>query len=202
MIIEKSQFSNHQIAKLVKGTVVPRPIAWISSVGKSGIPNLAPYSYFNVISSDPVMFITSIGPGINVGKEGDKDTLANIKETGDYVINMVSSSLASQMHASSTVYPKEISEFHKTGLTPAESRIVTAPRVKEALISMECTLDRVLEIGNFSQVIGELVCYHIQDEVYMENDKVNYDHYDPIGRMAANYAYIRDFFLPEKPDGI
>lgn len=197
MIIEKSQFTEYQIAKLVKGSVVPRPIAWISSVGKNGLQNLAPYSYFNVISHNPVMFITSIGLGSKVGKEGDKDTLANIKETGDYVINLVSARLANQMHKSSTIYPKEVSEFEKTGLTPAKSQLVTAPRVEEAAISMECKLNRVMELGDFNQVIGELVCYHIKDDVYMEGDKVDYDKFDPIGRMAANYTYVRDLFFPE-----
>lgn len=197
MIIEKSQFTEHQIAKLVKGSVVPRPIAWISSVGKSGVQNLAPYSYFNVISHNPVMFITSIGLGSKVGKDGDKDTLANIKETGDYVINLVSARLVNQMHKSSTIYPKEVSEFEKTGLTPVKSQLVTAPRVEEAAISMECKLKKVMELGDFNQVIGELVCYHIKDEVYMEGDKVDYDKFDPIGRMAANYTYVRDLFFPE-----
>lgn len=196
MIIEKSEFSKHQIAKLVKGTVVPRPIAWISSVGKSGIPNLAPFSYFQVISHNPVMFIISIGLGEKVGKDGDKDTLANIKETGDFVINMVSASLAPHMQKSSEIFPKDVSEFEKTGLTPVKSQIVTAPRVEEAVISMECTLNRVMELGDFNQVFGELVCYHIKDEVYMENDKVDYEAYDPIGRLAANYTYVRDLFFP------
>ncbi|MDR9418305.1 flavin reductase family protein [Gracilimonas sp.] len=184
------------MAKLVKGTVVPRPIAWISSVGKSGVFNLAPYSYFNVISHNPIMFIISIGKGSNVGKDGDKDTLANIKETGDFVINMVSASLAEQMQISSGVYTREESEFEKSGLTPIESNLVTAPRVKEALINMECKLNRVMELGDFNQVIGELECFHINDEVYMENDKVNYEVYDPIGRMAANYTFVRDLFFP------
>lgn len=196
MIIEKNQFNEHQIAKLVKGSVVPRPIAWISSVGKSGVQNLAPYSYFNVISHNPIMFITSIGLGSKVGKDGDKDTLANIKETGDYVINLVSASLANQMQISSTVFPKGVSEFERTGLSPVKSQLVTAPRVKEAAISMECKLERVMELGDFNQVIGELVCYHINDEVYMEGDKVNYDKFDPIGRLAANYTYVRDLFFP------
>jgi flavin reductase (DIM6/NTAB) family NADH-FMN oxidoreductase RutF len=198
VIIEKSEFPERQIAKLVKGTVVPRPIAWVSSVGKSGIPNLAPYSYFQVISSDPIMFIISIGHGANVGKDGDKDTLANIKETGDFVINMVSASLAPQMQKSSHIFPKDVSEFDEAGLTPSKSQLVTAPRVKEALISMECKLNRVMELGNFNQVIGELVCYHIHDDVYMEGDKVNYEKYDPVGRMAANYTYVRDLFFPEE----
>lgn len=197
VIIEKSDFPNRQIVKLVKGTVVPRPIAWISSVGKSGIPNLAPYSYFQVISQDPIMFIISIGQGAKVGKDGDKDTLANIKETGDFVINMVSASLADQMHKSSLIFPKDVSEFKETGLTPAKSRLVNAPRVEEAVINMECELKQVMELGNFNQVIGELVCYHIKDEVYIENDKVNYAKYDPIGRMAANYTHVRDLFFPK-----
>ncbi|MBD3616964.1 MAG: flavin reductase family protein [Gracilimonas sp.] len=198
MIIEKSEFSKRQIAKLVKGTVVPRPIAWISSVGKTGIPNLAPFSYFQVISHDPVMFIISIGQGYKVGKDGDKDTLANIKETGDFVINMVSASLASHMQKSSEIFPKNVSEFEKTGLTPVKSQVVTAPRVEEAVISMECTLNRVMELGDFNQVIGELACYHIKDEVYMEGDKINYETYDPIGRLAANYTYVRDLFFPDE----
>lgn len=197
MIIEKSRFSERQVAKLVKATVVPRPIAWISSQGKDGIPNLAPFSYFNVISHNPIMFIISIGLGRKIGKD-DKDTLANIKDSGNFVINMVSASLAEQMQISSAIYPKQESEFEKSGLTPVKSQLVTAPRVEEALISMECTLDRVMQIGDFNQVIGELVCYHIKDEVYMEGDKVNYEVYDPIGRMAANYTYVRDLFFPGK----
>jgi len=197
VIIEKTEFADHQVVKLVKGTVVPRPIAWISSVGKDGIPNLAPFSYFNVISHNPIMFIISIGLGSKIGKD-DKDTLANIKDSGDFVINMVSASLAEQMQISSAIYPKEESEFEKSGLTPVKSQLVTAPRVEEALISMECTLDRVMQIGDFNQVIGELACYHIKDEVYMEGDKVNYEKYDPIGRMAANYTYVRDLFFPGK----
>lgn len=136
------------------------------------------------------------GPAENVGKTGDKDTLANIRECGDFVINMTSASLADQMHHCSTVYPKDVSEFEEAGLTVAESKIVTAPRVAEAPISMECVLREVLEFGNFNQIIAELVCYHINDEVYMENDKVNYQKYDPIGRMAANYTHVRDLFFP------
>ena len=196
MIIEKSQFSENDIVKLVKGTVVPRPIAWISTVGKSGIPNLAPYSFFNVISTDPIMFMIASGPGENVGKTGDKDTLANIRETGDFVINMTSAALADQMHHCSTVYPKDISEFEKTGLTVEDSKLVKAPRVAEAPISMECILKDILGYGNFNQIVGELVCYHIDDEVYMDNDKVDYQKYDPIGRMAANYTHVRDLFFP------
>lgn len=200
MIIDKTKFAEHDIIKLVKGTVVPRPIAWISSVGTSGIPNLAPYSFFNIISSKPLMFMIASGPGENVGKTGDKDTLANIRETGDFVINMTSASLADKMHYCSTVFPKDTSEFDEAGLTAAESKLVKAPRVSEAPINMECMLHQILEIGNFKQIIGELVCYHIDDAVYLDNDKVNYQTYDPIGRMAANYTHVRDLFFPGDPD--
>lgn len=198
MIIEKSEFSTRQIIKLVKGAVVPRPIAWISSVNENGDLNLAPFSFFNIISTNPVMFMVAFAPGEFVGKSGYKDTPSNIMETGDFVINLASASLADQMHKSSKVFEKEVNEFEEAGLTPAKSQLIKSPRVKEAPISMECELREVLEFGNFRQVIGELVCLHIKDEVYLEGDKVNYQTLDPIGRMAANYTHVRDLFFPNE----
>lgn len=197
MIIEQSDFPNRQVAKLVKGSVVPRPIAWVSTIDEQGVENLAPFSYFNIISHKPILFIISIGHGRSVGKEGDKDTLANIKESGEFVINLVSAKLAAEMQKSSGPYLKAKSEFSEAGLTPGKSRLVKAPLVEEAAINMECKLKKVMEMGDFTQVIAELVCYHIKDEVYMENDKVNYEAFDPIGRMAANYTYVRDLFFPD-----
>ncbi len=163
---------------------------------KTGDLNLAPFSFFNIISTDPILFMVAFAPGASVGKTGYKDTLSNIIETGDYVINLTSASLADQMHKSSEVFEKHINEFEKVGLTPAESKLIKSPRVEEAPISMECELRDVLEFGNFRQVVGELVCIHIKDQVYMDGDKVNYETFDPIGRMAANYTYVRDLFFP------
>lgn len=196
MIIDKSEFVTRDIIKLVKGSVVPRPIAWISSMDENKNLNLAPFSFFNVISTNPVFFMIAFAPGQTVGKTGFKDTLSNIKETGDFVINLSSAALADSMHQSSMAFPKDINEFEKTGLTPIKSHRIQSPRVGEAPISMECELRDVLQYGNFHQVIGKLVCYHIKDEVYLETDKVNYKTFDPIGRMAANYTYVRDLFFP------
>ncbi len=192
MIIEEKDFKNHQMSKLLKGTVVPRPIAWVSSVSAEGISNLAPFSYFTVISSDPMML------GFSIGNRPvqDKDTLANIKDTGEFVVNMVSAKLAEGMHISSKGFPAEVSEFEKAGVTELPGHAVDSPRVKESPISMECKLDRIIVIGGSSLVIGKVVCYHILDELYMENDKVDIKAFDPIGRLAGDYAYIREFFDP------
>jgi flavin reductase (DIM6/NTAB) family NADH-FMN oxidoreductase RutF len=196
VIIEKSQFSNPQIVKLVKGAVVPRPIAWISSTDKNGLLNLSPFSFFNIISTNPVMFMVAFAPGAFVGKTGHKDTLSNILETEDFVINLVSAALSERMQKSSEVFEKDVNEFDEAGLTATKSRLISSPRVEEAPISMECELRDVLEFGNFRQVVGELVCIHIKDDVYLEGDKVNYNNFDPIGRMAANYTHTRDLFFP------
>lgn len=197
MIIEKSEFPKREIVKIIKGAVVPRPIAWISSMTKTGDLNLAPFSFFNIISTNPVMFMVAFAPGASVGKTGYKDTLSNIIETKDFVINLASASLANQMHKSSEVFEKNVNEFEEVGLTAANSQLVKSPRVEEAPLSLECELRDVLGFGNFRQVIGELVCVHVKDEVYMDGDKVNYDTFDPIGRMAANYTHVRDLFYPE-----
>lgn len=192
MIIEEKEFEHHDMSKLLKGTVVPRPIAWVSSVSTDGISNLAPFSYFTVISSDPMMLGFSIGNR----PAQDKDTLANIKATGEFVVNMVSAKLATGMHISSKNYPSEINEFEKAGVTELSGHTVEVPRVKESPISMECRLDRIIVIGGSNLVIGKVVCYHIHEELYLENDKVDINKYDPIGRLAGDYAYIRDYFDP------
>jgi len=194
MIIDETHFNQHNIAKLVKGTVVPRPIAWISSSSRTGIRNLAPFSFFTVASLDPVLFCISISPGIDADKVGEKDTLANIRTTGEFVINIVSEQLANQMHESSKNYEHGIDEFERAGIESKESKIVQPPCVAKAPVNMECELKRVIPTGRNHLVLGELVCFHIRDEAYMENDKVNPRKLQPIGRMATDYTWVRDFF--------
>ncbi|HKK44955.1 MAG TPA: flavin reductase family protein [Balneolaceae bacterium] len=200
MIIDQSQFDQHNIAKLVKGTVVPRPIAWISSISKGGIRNLAPFSFFTVASLDPVQFCISISPGIDSNKSGEKDTLANIRVTGEFVINMVSEDQANQMHDSSKNYEHGVDEFNHAGIKSKESEIVQPPCVANAPVNMECELKRVIPMGRNHLVLGELVCYHIRDAVYMEGDKVDPHKLKPVGRMAGDYTFVRNFFSLPNPD--
>ncbi|WP_407270258.1 flavin reductase family protein [Radiobacillus sp. PE A8.2] len=197
MIIDHTQFSERQMDKLIKGAVVPRPIAWVSTVNKAGETNLAPYSFFTVASLDPITLCISIA-----AKEegnGAKDTLNNIREIGDFVINIVNAPLANAMYESSLNVPPHESEFELAGLTTAKSKHVTSPRVAESPISMECQLDQLIPVGNSTLVLGTLVCYHIDEEILADNDKVDPHNLEVIGRMAGDYTYSNNFFsLPIK----
>ncbi|WP_337193776.1 flavin reductase family protein [Halobacillus litoralis] len=189
MIIREEDFQNHSMSKLIKGAVVPRPIAWVSTISKDGIRNLAPFSFFTVASMSPITLCFSVGSA-----DSDKDTLKNIKETKQFIINLVSESLANQMHESSRRYGPDVDEFELAGTASEDGDFVSVPRVKQSPVHMECELHQVIEIGEGNLVLGRLVGYHIQDDVYEETDKVNPDKLKPVGRMAGDYSYIRDFF--------
>ncbi|MBD1382316.1 flavin reductase family protein [Metabacillus arenae] len=199
MIFEQHELNKKEVYKLLSGSVVPRPIAWVSTVDKQGTQNLAPFSFFTVASWNPPTLCFSVGPGASETRTTLKDTLVNIIETGEFVINIVSFPLANQMHESSMNFLPKVDEFDAVGVTPADSNIVRAPRVLESPINMECKLDRIIEVGTNHLVLGRLVCYHIKDDVYIENYKVNTEKLQPIGRLGGNYALINDFFELTKP---
>jgi flavin reductase (DIM6/NTAB) family NADH-FMN oxidoreductase RutF len=194
LLIGEKDFQNHTMSKLIKGAVVPRPIAWISTISQDGTHNLAPFSFFTVASMEPITLCFSIGSA-----DRDKDTLENIKQTKQFIINVVTETLANQMHKSSKGFPPEVDEFHIAGTEFEEGDFVKAPRVKESPVHMECELNRIIEIGEGHLVLGKLVGYHIQEEVYEEKDRVDPRQLKPVGRMAGDYSYIRDFFtLPNE----
>lgn len=153
------------IYRLMISFIAPRPIGWISTVSASGVTNVAPYSFFNMVSSRPpmLMFAPSLRPDGSM-----KDSLRNVLETKCFVHNVVTEELVGAMNQSSAEYGPEESEFAATGLTPIPSVKVVAPRVKEALIHVECRLDRVISLGDKPDsaqlVLGEAVCIHIEDE--------------------------------------
>jgi flavin reductase (DIM6/NTAB) family NADH-FMN oxidoreductase RutF len=203
MIFDPAALQKNEVYKLLSGAVIPRPIAWVSTVSKQGIRNLAPFSFFTVASWDPPTLCFCMGAGANEDPDKLKDTLSNIMETGEFVVNMVTLELANQMHKSGGNFPPEVDEFAETGLTPVESQVVSAPSVLEAPIHMECKLDRVIELGVTHMVLGRLVCYHIQDEYYLGNYKVDNQKLQPVGRMAGNYALVENFFeLPNERIGM
>lgn len=180
--------------KLLAGAVVPRPIAWVSTISKGGINNLAPFSFFTVASRNPPMLCFSVGPGVDEREGTVKDTLQNIMDTDEFVINIVSLPLAKAMHRSSESLQAEVDEFEVVGVTPEECIVVKASRVKEAPISIECQLEKILSLGTDNLVIGRVVRYHINDDIYMEGDKVNIEKLQPVGRLAGRYAYVDEFF--------
>ena len=195
MIIDPSELDPQSSYKLLIGSVVPRPIAWTSTVSQEGVRNLAPFSFFTVASRQPPTLCISVGPPPETdgGERATKDTLSNIEETEEFVINIVSLALSNTMHESSKNHPPEADEFEKAGLTPAPCQVVKAPRVEEAGVSMECLLDRILPLGSDHLVIGRMVRFHVRDELY-EDGRVNVAKLQPLGRLAGNYTRIETIF--------
>ncbi len=187
------------VYKLLIGCVVPRPIAWVSSVAPDGVHNLAPFSFFMGVCGEPPTIAFSSGP-----REGArKDTVVNLRHTGDFVVNVVDDDLAEQMNLTSGEYPPEIDEFALTGLTAAPSVKVRAARVAEAPISLECKVDRIIEVGRgpHSLVLGEIVFLHIRDEIYdAATGRIDMHQLRPVGRLAGHlYSHIHQIFEMKRP---
>lgn len=178
--------------RLLAGSVIPRPIAWVSTRGEAG-ENLAPYSFFNVVSvAPPVVMFAPVGTG-----EDLKDTPRNILDTEEFVLNIVTMDLAEAMNETSATV--EESEFDHADLEKAESVRVEAPRVVEAKVSFECELYDFVEIGRSSMVLGEVVYAHVNEDVTTDG-KVDVTKLDAVGRLSGSYyASIRDRFSMERP---
>ena len=189
MIYDPTEKPFTETHKLMIGSIVPRPIAFVSTISKDGNNNVAPFSYFNGVCSNPptVMFAPA-----RRGWDGkEKDTLTNIRDNNEFVINMVSESFAEKMVKCSTDFDPNIDEFEISGLTPESSNKVLPPRVKESKINLECKLDQIIEIGSGEAgsgfvVIGTVVLFHIDDDIY-ENGHILLDKLEPLGRLAGNW---------------
>ncbi len=189
MIYDPSQHSFQETHKLMIGSILPRPIALVSTISKNHENNVAPFSYFNGVCSKPptIMF----APGRRGWDGEEKDTLINIRDTKEFVVNIVSQNLGEQMVMCSTDYDPDIDEFDISGLTAVKSKIVKCPRVSEAKISFECKLNQIVEVGDGSAgggflVIGTIVLFHIDNDIY-DNGRINVDKLEPLGRLAGNW---------------
>jgi flavin reductase (DIM6/NTAB) family NADH-FMN oxidoreductase RutF len=193
LVIDPEGLSAQEVYKLLIGSVVPRPIAWASTKSKEGVLNLAPFSFFTVVCRKPPMLSMTIQP--RADQVTAKDTLQNIRDVGQYVINVVSFPLAEAMHETSEDHPPDADEFEVTGLTPAPCEVVEVPRVEEARVSMECVLERILPLGVYDHlVIGRMVRYHIRDDLLQENGRVDVGGLEAVGRLAGNYTRIEKIF--------
>ena len=181
-----------------KALIGPRPIGWISSISKSGMVNLAPYSFFNAFCETP--------PIIGFTSFGEKDSLRNISETGEFVHNCVSSDLAEKMNLTSGNYPNDINEMAEAGLAAIPSDDVTPPRVASALAAMECKLievkrmeDRHGEKTNCHLVLGEVVRIHISEKI-LTDGLVDEEALGLLGRLGYfNYTKVDDVFAMRRP---
>ncbi|MFC7062406.1 flavin reductase family protein [Halobacillus seohaensis] len=194
MKFDPSELETKNVYKLLSGSVVPRPIAWVSSISEEGIRNLAPFSFFTVASRQPPMLCISIGPGVGARSGTIKDTLENIRSQKEFVINIASTPLGNEVQKSSENFAEEMDEFEEAGLTPIPSEKVKPMRIKEAPIQMECKLHQIIQLGSDHLIIGEMNLYHIQEDYYNGNYKVNFEKLRPLGRLAASYSESKDFF--------
>jgi flavin reductase (DIM6/NTAB) family NADH-FMN oxidoreductase RutF len=180
MHIDPRTLPTPDVYRFLIGAVVPRPIAWVSTRAADGSTNLAPFSYFIAISSKPPL----IGIAINE-REGDpKDTLRNIRETNEWVVNVVSEPLLPAMAATAGEWPRSTSEFGPAGVTPAPSERVAAPGVAESPIRIECRLHREIPLGNSWFVVGEVVFATVSDDVVVEG-RIDPARLAPVGRLGG-----------------
>ena len=195
MTIDPKDHDYANVYKLMIGSIVPRPIAFVSTVSADGLRNLAPFSFFNGVCSNPpiVLFSTVIR------KDGShKDTLNNVEATKEFVVNIVSEGFAEQMNMCSSDFPPDVDEFAISGLTPIPSDLVKPPRVKESRINMECKLVQIIRFGDHPgagcTVFGEILRFHIADELF-DNYRIDPDKLRPIGRMGGpTYTRTTDRF--------
>lgn len=194
MDVIPSQVADHEVYSILLNAVAPRPIAWVSTVSAAGQPNLAPFSFFNVVSVDPPML--GFSPSMrspNKSAAGElvpdhKDTLRNIRETGEFVVNIVTYELAQAMNLTSGEYDASINEFEVAKLASAPSNLVRPGRVAASPVSFECKLHQILDLNpgpeGSSLVIGEIVSIHLNEE-HLKKGHLDRDALDLIGRMGG-----------------
>jgi len=203
--LDPTQIAVTDIYKLMIGMIVPRPIAFVSSVDLAGVRNLAPFSYFTACSSNPpvVCFCTAV----RNAPRPYKDTLLNIEATGEFVVNIVSEEFAEQMNLCSADAPPEIDEFELSGLTAMASDLVKPPRVAESKVQMECRLHQIVVVsekpGGGILVLGEVLRFHVLESLFDDQQKsykIDPDKLNAIGRMGGPaYTRTRDRFEMQRP---
>lgn len=201
--IEAKSLNAMQIQSYLQGAVAPRPIAFASTVDQNGIPNLSPFSFFNVFSSKPPILIFS--PARRVRDNSVKHTLINCQHTKEVVINIVNFAIVQQMSLSSTEYGDGVDEFIKSGLTPIASDMVKPFRVKESPVQFECIVNEILPLGSEggagNLIICEVIKFHIDEGVLDEKGLIDPIKIDLVSRMGANwYSRAKEgLFEVEKP---
>lgn len=196
MQFDPNEMEHAAVYKLLTGSIIPRPIAWVSSISENDINNLAPFSYFNAVGDDPPHLMFSTGRGNNT----NKDTLNNILANKQFVVNMVTEELTEQMNATAQSVHADVDEFELAGVTPIASQKIKPMRVKESPIHFECELVHHYFLeghknGGACVLIGRIILMHINDELLLDNYKINPETYKPIARLAgAGYSKIGEIF--------
>ncbi len=175
--------------RLVLGLVVPRPIGWVSTVSREGVYNLAPFSFFNAVNDEPPVFMISVGDR----DDGSlKDTVRNILDTEEFVINLVSEDLFKNMLITAEEFPPEVDEFKEAGLTPEPAKLVKAPRIKEAKAAFECKLFKHEKVYDMHLILGEAKLIRVEEGVADREGRIDYEKLRAVGRLMGSY-YVKCF---------
>ncbi len=200
--LDPQTLGQRETYKLLIGCVVPRPIAWVSTLDLSGVRNLAPFSFFNAIGSNP--------PAVNIsvsyvgGLDQRKDTLRNISDTGEFVVNIVDEELAQAMNATSANYPPDVDEFEIAGVAAVPCVTVRPARVAGAPVSLECKLFTLVPVGqgpgSATLVVGVVQMIHVRADIINERYYIDIAKLRPVARLAgASYAYVHETFDMVRP---
>lgn len=204
MIIDPSNTPTAEVYQLLLSTVLPRPIAWVTTLSPAGVVNAAPFSFFQIVGSRPPMVSICIGARRRGDRVEDKDTLRNIEATGELVVNIVSEDRLALVNATSADYPPDISEVGEHALTPLPSDLVAPPRLAESPVHFECKRERVIRLGRepqTSMVIAEVVRFHIADELWdAEARAVDPRKLRPLARLGGiKFATLGDIRALPRP---
>jgi flavin reductase (DIM6/NTAB) family NADH-FMN oxidoreductase RutF len=198
--IDPASLSERENYKFLIGSIIPRPIAFVTTISKDGVLNGAPFSYFNIVSSNPPMISLSI----QRSSERQKDTARNIIESKQFVVHIVDEQNVEKINKTAANLPPDESEIDLANLTPVESVKISVPGVKEAKIRMECSLEHSLELGGSDTpgcdlIIGKVVQFHIESDIY-ENGRIDPRGLSAVSRLAGNYyAKIGEVFEIKRP---
>jgi flavin reductase (DIM6/NTAB) family NADH-FMN oxidoreductase RutF len=205
MKFDPREMDAQRVYKLMAGVIVPRPIGWTSTITPDGRDNLAPFSFFMMITSSPPHLAISIG-----ARAGEtKDTLRNIRTAGDFVINIVSADIGQQMAITAAEWPPDVDEFEKAGLTAVASDVVKARRVAESPANLECVARQIFPVGGppygAHLVIGEVVRLHVRDDLLLENERIDLPNLHAVGRLTGDWYCSTEeqyqLFRPPVGDG-
>jgi flavin reductase (DIM6/NTAB) family NADH-FMN oxidoreductase RutF len=195
MQLDPARVPGPEMYRFMINAVVPRPIAFVSTRAADGSVNLAPFSYFNAISSVPPL----VGIAIVDRPDDEKDTLRNIRETGEFVVNLVAEPMLAAMAKTAGEWPRGTSEFEVAGLTPAPSERVAPPGVAESPVQLECRLHREIPLGNSHLVVGEIVLARVDDGV-LTDGRVDPLKLRPVGRLGGeHYSLLREVVKEPRP---
>ena len=195
MNIPADSLKNAERYALLTSAVVPRPIAWVTSEDEAGVLNAAPFSYFNVFGATPPI----LGVGVGKRREGeDKDTLANIKAKGEFVVHIVDETLAETMVETSIPFPPGEGEVGALDLETSPSEVVKVPRLEDAPVAMECRTHQLIELGASTLVLGEVVSFYVREGL-LEDGKIDPRKLRAIGRLGGSfYTRTRELFEDDR----